>query len=559
MLKPNKRVLSAAETFSSLLSGETVPSLYDIEEENIHPGVRHTVFKARPKTLKSSALASDDVVETYSPVTMPTTGYDVDWLTDALLNKRGVVAAIPEVAGHTGKIIAFDQDAACGHERYWTSAIKEAGDVFNKTKTAALHSDNRSVFEAITLQYGVPRFLPEGDAFGMEPADMDSLIDAGIKVEVRVDAYVSRKESVTVLNKDKQVSACAKELAVLLDMATRGVAPCVLAAFYTQTDAADKKRSVGLDLYRRPNARVSEERRVSKPPSSVSAMVVVSQLSTFSLADLMGEIKSAPVPARKEQLVKVMLDVCGGVFSKVMDMCRVHEGRGMIKLNMTPDSVVFCPRLVASDNSWSLKGTGYQPISNSHLDGLPMLSDFNSVFSTRVEGGSYSFETSYSMHCMLLVAFTRAQYGPSVSSILWKHLLEDGDPSGFVAATRAMQSRSTNASAFLAWTAANTDMHHPPELHKALGDAVSDMDKLVRSGVVSKDGNIAAMQDVPMFTKIVGVVTGSCAVDTFIFQRQEDDVEDVSEAYHIRALEHVKAGRLSRVVSKPQSCDDKAL
>eukprot|EP00966_Prymnesium_polylepis_P334606 7389974-Prymnesium_polylepis.1 len=113
-----------------------------------------------------------------------------------------------------------------------------------------------------------------------------------------------------------------------------------------------------------------------------------------------------------------------------------------------------------------------------------------------------------------------------------------------------MQSRSTNASAFLAWMAANTDMHHPPELHKALGDAVSDMDKLVRSGVVSKDGNITAMQDVPMFTKIVGVVTGSSAVDTLIFQRQEDDVEDVSEAYHIRALEQVKAGRLSRVVSK---------
>jgi hypothetical protein len=245
-----------------------------------------------------------------------------------------------------------------------------------------------------------------------------------------------------------------------------------------------------------------------------------------------------------------MLDACNGIFSKVNEMCQVDDGKGMIKLNMTPESVVFCPRLVATDSSWSLEGTGYKPISDSHLDGVPMLSNFNSVFSTRVEGASYSFETSYSMHCMLLVAFTRAQYGPSVASVLWKHLLSDGDPSGFIAATRAMQSRSTNASAFLAWMAGNSDMHHPPELHKALGDAVSDMDKVVRSGVVSKDGDITAMQDVPMFTKMVGVVTGSSAVDTYIFHREEDDVEDVAEAYHIKALEQVKAGRLSRVLSK---------
>lgn len=547
MLKTNKRVLSVAETFSSLLSGETVPSLYDIEETDIHPGIRSVGFKVKKKTNKPSALSSEEDVKSQCPTVMPPSVSAVDWINDALLAKRGVVAAVPSVGDRPGRIIAFDQSAACGHERYWVSSIKDAGDVFNKSKTTSLHSENRSVFEAITLQTGVPKFLPEGDAFGLEKADTDSFIDAGIKVEVRSDAYLSRKENITVLTRDKQVSACGKELAVLLEMARRGVAPFVVAAFYTQAD--DRSHSSEWRLRGSPNSRVPSSMRVSRPPKSLSSMVIVSQVSTFSLADLMAEIRSAPVTARKEQLVHIMLDACGGVFSKVKEMCQVHEGKGTIKLNMTPESVVFCPRLVATENSWNLEGTGYKPVSSSHLDGVPMLSDFNSVFSTSVESMSYSFETSYSMHVMLLLAFTRAQYGPSVSSILWRHLLSDGDPSGFVASTRAMQSRSTNASAFLAWLA-KPDMHHHPELHKALGDAVSDMDKMVRNGVVSKDGDIADMQDVPMFTKMVAVVTGSSSVDTYIFQREEDDVDDVAEAYHMKALEEVKAARLSRVMSK---------
>ena len=545
MIKSNKRTLTIAETLSSALYGQIIPSLYEITNDELHPGIQCSSFEVKSKVLRRSSPVAEETIEIHCP-SYPPDGLTTRWLSDVLLN-RGVAAAIPGTELQPGKILAFDQRTVCGHDRYWVMSIMTSSGVFNETKTSNAPSPNRTTFEAITLQSSVPRFLPEGDAFGVERSDMDAFIDAGIKVEVRSKPYASKSECFSMVGKDKQNAACVKELEMLMEMATRGVAPGVIAAFCVRADGANHLRDGDpWNLSNTPNAKV-EVKSATADLADVTASVVVSQLSTFTLDDLMRDTRSSLVPARKDQLLNTLLSVCGPVFKQIKEMCKVHKGYGAVKLNMTPHSVVFCPSLVAVGGSWELEGAGYMPLSESHLDGVPRISDFNAALSMRVEEASYSFETSYSMHCMLMLAFSRAMHGPCVANVLWKHLLEEGDPSGFVAASRAMQSKSTNASAFLECMDANTDMHYPAELLKALADAVSDMDRAVRSGVVTKDGGLSVAEDVEMFTKIVSVVTGSTVVDTHIFRMEETDVDDGVEAEHLNALQSVKVMRLARI------------
>tara|TARA_B110001450_G_C17656398_1_gene495451 strand:- start:2131 stop:3018 length:888 start_codon:yes stop_codon:yes gene_type:complete len=293
-------------------------------------------------------------------------------------------------------------------------------------------------------------------------------------------------------------------------------------------------------------AYVPSELQVAKAVSEVTSMVIVSQISTFSLGSLMHAITQAPVESRKAHLIGVLSGACSSVFTTISDMIRIEDGYSMIKLNMTPESVVFCPKLVASGTNWTLEGMGFMPMSKDYIDGVPKLTDFNSMFSTRVRSASFSFETSFVMHSMLLVAFAHCTYGPHISDVLWSHLLNESDPSGFVKAARSMQSKPTNAPAFLAYLAADSDIRENAELSKAMAELVSDMDCAVRDGVVAPDGALSMLPERSMFTKLIGIVTGSAFPDTRLFARDPNH-DNRAEMLHARALDTVKKARLKRL------------
>ena len=111
---------------------------------------------------------------------------------------------------------------------------------------------------------------------------------------------------------------------------------------------------------------------------------------------------------------------------------------------------------------------------------------------------------------------------------------------------KSMQSKQTNASAFLAGLAANSDMREKPDLSKAMAELVSDMDFAVRDGVVGSDGKLSASPDRQMFGKLVSIVSGAAFPDTRLFDTEGDESED-SEVAHVRALEAVKQARLNRL------------
>ena len=129
---------------------------------------------------------------------------------------------------------------------------------------------------------------------------------------------------------------------------------------------------------------------------------------------------------------------------------------------------------------------------------------------------------------------------------MWSYLLSDADKSGFLKAAKSMQSKSTNASAFLACLAANSDMREKSELFTAIAELVSDMDVAVRDGVVGPDGKFIAPANRHVFGKLVCIVSGTTSADTRLFSKDGNEPDD-SELVHLRALNAVKQSRIDRL------------
>lgn len=525
MLRIERRVLTLAEAVASVVSGDVVPSVYDIEASGDArgPGLSYRLRKKqRSSPLGVSALptASINVCSTKPAKVTP-----AEWIEQNLAN-RGVVACVPQRAP-----VALSREVACGQADYWVRNFMDNVEIFNAAKTRRAGGRNRLIFEANLLTSGVPPFFPEGDAFGLKPAETDEFFDAGVSVTIRRAPYESTDEPVSFKDSSKRAALCATELAYTLEMVQRGLTPCVVAAFLLHSSSQE------------PAHRGSKPLAYAPPPApaagAVSALVLINQISTFSLDDLMYAITRAPVKSKRDHLVGVLEQVCAPVFEVLRKLTTLHEGRATVKLNLTPESVVFAPKLVADSQSWQLEGVGYMPVSEMHLDGVPKLVDFNGVFTTRVRGESHSPETAFVLHCLLILAYTRAAHGPFVSSVLWNHLIAEGDPSGFLKAAREVQSKKTNAGAFLAALAANAEMRETPELAKALAELVSDMDEVVRKGVVAADGSLSMPVERAMFSKLVSIVTKAAQADTRLFELADEP--DESERAHLEALEAVKA------------------
>lgn len=549
MLQIERRTLTLPEAVCSVLNGQVVPELYEIDSNSAgpdtewRPGVKTMSYRPRRKQrTRPSPLVAQRVPLVDCKPLLRTGGLTTaQWISENLDTHGGVMASVP--VGNT--TVALSRACVCGHAEFWVQHLMDSSHLFNEDKTQRAHSSNRIFFEANMLSDGVPAFLPEGDAYGLRPCDMDPYLDAGLRVEIRKRPYTSSDEPVHFDSPRKAMSLCVKELAFLFEQASRGVAPCVIAALFTRGDfdklfAADWGSST---LLRAPAAL-----QESKQKSDVSSMIVISQISTFSLASLMDTIKHSPVESKRTHLKGVLSNACTPVFAAIASLIESVGGHSMVKVNMTPESIVFCPSLVESGNTWTLEGVGFMPVSKDYLDGVPKITDFNAMFTTRVREGSFSYETSFVLHSMLLVAFSRAKHGAAVADVLWDHLLSETDPSGFVKAARDMHSKPTNASAFLAYLAADTDMRESPEVSKAMAELVSDMDGVVRDGIIAADGTLSMAADKSVFSKVVSLVTGSASPDTAVFSRDCAEECDM-EATHVRALEAVKQARVSRLAS----------
>lgn len=452
------------------------------------------------------------------------------WIDDTLLRGRGVMAAIPTSEAGPGKVVALDKSVASGNSAYWLSNLSKSAKLFNPNKTKQ-RTPHCATYEAVTLSSQPLTFLPEGRVYGLTTnASTDAFVDAGIKMEIRNQPYSTKCG-------ERQRSLCCMEIALLLTAAERGIAPAVLAVVATPPGPP----RVGPQSV--PLGDVPKTSGEQRGDREVGSIITVSQLSTFTLDDLMVAIRTAPVQTRRDHLVGVLKSVCAPTFAKIREMSRVSGGYGIVKLNTTPESVVFVPELSESAQGWELHGTGFMPVSDSFVDGTPRIVDFNSMFTTRVRSTSHSTDTAYVAGCLILTAFTRAMHGASVASVLLDTLLTDSR-TGFVDAVRAIQSRASNTSSFLSYLAAKSEMRETAEGSKAITGVVSDIDSLLRGVIVNDDGTLGTT-DAPVFTKLVALVTGCNDPDTRIFAPVV--AEDIDSQRDAIALDAVKLRRLHRL------------
>ena len=75
------------------------------------------------------------------------------------------------------------------------------------------------------------------------------------------------------------------------------------------------------------------------------------------------------------------------------------------------------------------------------------------------------------------------------------------------------------------------------------------MDKVVKSGLLTANGDFALPKDTAMFTKLVSLVTGSSGADTRIFDIETPkSFDDVEEAEARAAMQEVKGDRIQRLL-----------
>ena len=132
--------------------------------------------------------------------------------------------------------------------------------------------------------------------------------------------------------------------------------------------------------------------------------------------------------------------------------------------------------------------------------------------------------------------------------MVWKALLDD--KTMFVKAVRAMGSQPTNASSFLAFLARSYETRKFADLSKVSAEVVSDMDTVVKSGLLNSNGDFALSKETPIFSKLVTLVTGSSNADTRIFDIDAPrDFDDMEEAEARGAMQQVKRERIQRLKS----------
>jgi len=115
--------------------------------------------------------------------------------------------------------------------------------------------------------------------------------------------------------------------------------------------------------------------------------------------------------------------VNGGVYemtAAIARKVRMLAASRILKLNMTPDSIVFCPLLVANSDTNELEPHGYGYQGMETVKGVPVMHDFDPVFTKRFGSASkeYDPDCAYVVMMLVLICTVRAQYGEAVTQVM---------------------------------------------------------------------------------------------------------------------------------------------
>lgn len=293
----------------------------------------------------------------------------------------GVVAAFPKTTladdAIASRVVGLDRKRNVGRSLWWTKRLVDA-----KYDSSYKRADHY-VYSTDGLDRN-DQWFPRHSDIDPEVSEtgFDYLTLGGFSVTIRALPNKAARDSAVV----------AHRFSHEMEAAASGVAPAVLAGFLVAEQA-------------------------------VLGQAFVTQRHAFRLSDLLKEYNRF----RDSDLLRPGLagrdasvyELTAGVAKKV----RMVANARLLKMNMTPDSVVFCPHLV-EDEAGAMTAAGYG-FGRCDTKGVPYLVDFDPTHTKR---GAIDADAGYKIMMTQLLGMVRAQFGDVYGVMLNK--LTGRSPSG---------------------------------------------------------------------------------------------------------------------------------
>ena len=502
-----------------------------------------------------------------------------DWILDSLVRCRGVMAALPravwpasvaEADSAAGRIVTLDGSAAVGRAWWWLWKLRTSEYI---SKTAYASDDWTCVYQTDGLEADGNTWLPSASDYDslVLSSGFDRITCAGFAVTVRFVPPPLGGESGSL---DK-LPHLNQRILLELEAASNGTGPAILALTTVSTGddfLSYEARAVGMAADRD----VSDEPRQSSLPGPVAACVTVSQTHSFRLSDMLGAYNKV----MGDPLLRPSLTALNGsvyeMTAAIARKVRVLAQSRILKLNMVPDTVVFCPRLCENDATGELEAQGYGYEGMEAVKGLPYMWDFDPVYTKRVTSQTpdYDPDCAYLTMMLMLLASVRAQYGEVVSRVMTNKVIgrsPDGAalgsedlPEGFdqidmMAAGRRSREKATLFCVVLRGVLPTFAKDHEPTLGAAYAEVAKDFQDIVRSEILEHWGSTGDMgtfdRTRSIFRNLVRYLSGSSAADSAVFTPPAAGAEAVLERERAHRVEErlkaVRIARLHRLASKP--------
>jgi hypothetical protein len=435
------------------------------------------------------------------------------------------------------RIVQLDAERAVGSAWWWLWRLKASEFAERSSASPDFCS---SVFTTDGLEATANAWLPSAEDYDgfvlSEPFDRLTL--AGFAVTIR---HVPRDAPGSF----EKLPAVNQRLLLELETAALGISPAILAAMLVHSN---DNYAIHEGTPASASHDVSELPSLSGDPGNVLACVTVTQAHSFRLTELLdayNRVAGDPV------LRPTLQAFDGTVFELTMAVARrvrALANHRVLKLNVTPEAVVFCPRLT-EDASGDLQAHGYGHESLHAARGVPFLFDFDPLHTKRFgTHADYDADSAYVVMMLTLLASVRAQHGEAVSNVMANRLRglgvngaalgadelpEDFHQYGLAHVAQRCREKADTFAAAVRNVLPSWAKEHKALLGAAYSEAADDFAELIRTETLVH----WSVDDKPVFSKLVQHLTASSTADTSLFNEPTPAQEAALEQERARRVE----------------------
>ena len=484
-----------------------------------------------------------------------------DWMAEVLVRQRGVLAALPrstwptaaaEAESTLARVVALDSTRAASKSWWWSWRLRSS-----EYQSSRATDETTSVHTTDGVDSDANSWFPTMEAYDSLISEdaFDRLTLAGFSTSIRVaDLDVPFQQQVDL----------KQRLLLELEAAATGLAPAVLAVFLVHSGDNYKIHQGTAAL---GTADVSELPKLrGDSGSNLNATVSVTQATLFTMGDVLASYrKSRNNPLLLPSLPSVensLYELSAAIARRV----RALADAKMLKLNVTPDTVVFVPNLCEGGDG-ALQSQGYGYLGIETVRGVPMMFDFDPRFTKRFTSHmtDYDADCAYTVMMLIFLASIRAQYGGAVQDIVGNKLIgrtldgkhmdpselpEDFDRIDLMATSRRARARGTEFCEAMRSVTPSGALNRE-FLSGMLSEAANDFVSVVESEVFENMSNVDKTNTFdrkrPLFRGLINYLSRTTDSDTALFSKVAYDPEDVKmQSIEDRLMQLVLARKAAR-------------